>query len=598
MAPTVDQTDPVIGRIGRTSTGRGDTLPSIDDLAARIRFCPKAGRIWLDDSRMILLHVHALGALRNELIETVGMQGARALLTRMGYASGAQDAELAIKVRGGGACDFFDFFTVGPQLHMLEGIVTVEPLRIERDVKTGHFYGELLWHDSSEDEVHIASHGIGTESACWMQIGYASGYTSVIMGRPVLFREVECRATGHSACRIIGKPVADWSDADDDIRYLQPHAFANKADQRRIVVGLTPDRTPEAPPPAGPLSATRQLVGASAGFNVVCHMIEKVAGTSATVLLLGESGVGKEMFAQTLHAISGRADRPFVAVNCAAIPENLLESELFGVEKGAYTGAVASRPGRFERADGGTLFLDEIGTLSLSAQGKLLRALQEGEIERVGDVKARRVDVRLVAATNVDLRDSVARGRFREDLFYRLNVFPVVIPPLRDRRADIPVLLNHFLQLFAARHGKPVAGFTQRAITGLYAYGWPGNVRELENMVERGVILVPADGQIDLCHLFTSGERVDPYVMEMGADGRLSDMSPDSRQGRVTDVVDQVLQSRTPLDELEECLLRAAVERAGGNLSEAARALGLTRAQLAYRMKKFGDGDLAAGLQG
>ncbi len=590
--------DPVISRIGRRPGGDGPgALPSIDDLAARIRFCPKAGRIWLDDSRMILLHAHSLGALRNELIETVGMRGARALLTRMGYASGAQDAELAIKVRGNGACDFFDFFTVGPQLHMIEGIVTVEPVRIERDTKNGRFYGELLWHDSCEDEVHIASHGIGTEPACWMQIGYASGYTSVIMGRPILYREVECRATGHAACRIVGKPVADWTDADDDIRYLQPHAFANKADQRRIVVGLTPDRVASSEMPGAPPSSTaKQLVGASAGFNVVCHMIEKVAGTSATALLLGESGVGKEMFAQTLHRISPRAARPFVAVNCAAIPESLIESELFGVEKGAFTGAVTSRPGRFERADGGTLFLDEIGTLSLSAQGKLLRALQEGEIERVGDTRSRAVDVRLVAATNVNLRDEVAKGRFREDLFYRLNVFPIQIPPLRDRRADIPVLLNHFLHIFAGRHGKPVAGFTQRAITGLYAYNWPGNVRELENMVERGVILAPADGLIDLCHLFTSGERVDPYVMEMGADGRLNDMSPDGREGAVGDVIGRVLDSRTPLEELEERLLRAAVERAGGNLAEAARSLGLSRAQLAYRMKKFGDDEALSGL--
>ncbi|WP_208112273.1 sigma-54-dependent Fis family transcriptional regulator [Zavarzinia compransoris] len=589
----------MIGRIGRKppAAGGGD-LPSIDDLAARIRFCPKAGRIWLDDSRMILLHVRSLGALRNELIETLGIQGARALLTRMGYASGAQDAELAIKVRGNGARDFFDFFTVGPQLHMIEGIVTVEPLRIEHDSKTGHFFGELLWHDSCEDEVHIASHGIGTEPACWMQIGYASGYTSVIMGRPILFREVECRATGHAACRIIGKPVADWSDADEDIRYLQPHAFANKADQRRIVVGLTADPpAADMPAPAPAVSPTKQLVGASAGFNVVCHMIEKVAGTSASVLLLGESGVGKEMFAQTLHRISRRAARPFVAVNCAAIPENLVEAELFGVEKGAFTGAVASRPGRFERADGGTLFLDEIGTLSLAAQGKLLRALQEGEIERVGDYRSRKVDVRLVAATNVNLRAGVADGSFREDLFYRLNVFPIQIPPLRDRRADIPVLLNHFLQFFAARHGKLVTGFSQRAITGLYAYNWPGNVRELENMIERGVILAPEGSPIDLCHLFTAGERVDPYVMEMGADGKLSDMSRDAREGRVGEVVDAVLEARTPLDELEERLLRAAVERAGGNFSEAARALGLSRAQLAYRMKKFGDADDAfAGL--
>ncbi|WP_199699159.1 sigma-54-dependent Fis family transcriptional regulator [Oleomonas cavernae] len=564
-------------------------FPDMDDLAARVRFCPKAGRIWLDDNRMILLHNRSLGALRNELIETLGLQGARALLTRMGYASGAQDAEIAVKVRGGR--DFFDFFTVGPQLHMIEGIVTVEPVRVESDVATGRFYGEFLWHDSCEDEVHIASHGVGTEPACWMQIGYASGYTSIFMGRPMLFREVECRSMGHSACRIVGKPIAEWPDADEDIRYLQPHAFANRPNQSRIVVTAKAADIPSPASPAVPESSSpvRSLVGASAGFNIVCHMLEKVAGTNATVLLLGESGVGKEMFAQTLHRISKKAEGPFIAVNCAAIPEPLTESELFGVEKGAFTGAIASRPGRFERANGGTLFLDEIGTLSIAAQGKLLRALQEGEIERVGDQRSRKVDVRIVAATNVNLRRGVADGSFREDLFYRLNVFPIHIPPLRDRRADIPLLLNHFLDFFCRRHGRPLTGFTQRAITGLYAYNWPGNVRELENMVERGVILAPENGAIDLCHLFTSGEKFDPFVLGMDQNGELNSlMEEPARQNPPSkeQLVQTVLHSRISLDQLEESLLRGAVEQANGNISEAARLLGMSRAQLSYRLKK------------
>jgi DNA-binding NtrC family response regulator/predicted hydrocarbon binding protein len=570
---------------------QGRSFPDMDDLAARVRFCPKAGRIWLDDNRMILLHNRSFGALRNELIETIGMQGARALLTRMGYASGAQDAEVAVKVRGGR--DFFDFFTVGPQLHMIEGIVTVEPVRLETDVNTGRFYGEFIWHDSCEDEVHIASYGLGTEPACWMQIGYASGYTSVFMGRPMLFREVECRSMGHAACRIIGKPVAEWSDADEDIRYLQPHAFANRPNQSRIIVGASALREASATPvpPVPTTLPAKSLVGASTGFNVVCHMIEKVATTSATVLLLGESGVGKEMFAQTLHKISPRSAEAFVAVNCAAIPESLVESELFGVEKGAFTGAVASRLGRFERADGGTLFLDEVGTLSFAAQGKLLRALQEGEIERVGDHRSRKVNVRVVAATNVNLLAGVRAGTFREDLYYRLNVFPVNIPPLRERRADIPLLLDHFLNFFCERHGKKLTGFSQRAITGLYSYRWPGNVRELENMVERGVILAPDDGGIDLCHLFTSGERLDNYDLGLAPDEPPSPAKDSAEAGsrspgNIEHVIQTVLNARTPLDQLEERLLKAAVEQSNGNISEAARILGISRAQLAYRLKK------------
>ncbi len=586
-----------IGQCGTQIFDRFD-LPDIEDLASRLRFSPKTGRIWLDNNRMILMHTRALGALRRELVDTLGISAARALLIRMGYASGAQDAELAVKVRG--TASFTDFFLVGPQLHALEGIVNVQPVRLESDTSTGHFYGEFLWHDSAEDEVHIEQFGFGSESACWMQQGYASGYTSVFVGRPVLFREVECRATGAQACRIIGKPLSEWDATEEELRYLQPQSFANR--DRLIVSNRTAQAVPTTSPTAAPSSEApatpeKLLVGASAGFNMVCHMLDKVAGTNATVLLLGESGVGKELFAQTLHRISKRAAGPFVAVNCAAIPEHLIESELFGVEKGAFTGATESRAGRFERAHGGTLFLDEIGTLTLQAQGKLLRALQEGEVERVGDRKSRKVDVRVVAATNINLRDSARKGTFREDLFFRLNVFPIQIPPLRDRRADIPLLMEHFLKQFRARHGKQVTGFTQRAINGLFAYDWPGNIRELENMIERGVILA-ADGEaVDLCHLFTSGEILSANVLAMSGDGLLNPCGQREKArakeaagagggGDAGSLIDTLLGGGTSLDDLEEQLLQAAVERAQGNISEAARILGITRPQLAYRLKR------------
>lgn len=568
-------------------------LPGFDDLSARLKFSPTDGRIWLDSRRMVLLHTGSLGALRTELIETLGMRRARALLTRMGYASGAQDAELAAKLRPG--ANFFDVFSVGPQLHALEGVVLVEPVRLEADVKKGQYYGEFLWKDSSEDEIHIETYGVGADPVCWMQIGYACGYSSVFMGRPIFYREVECRAMGNQHCRIVGKPLDEWQDIEEDLEYLQPQAFANRPAikvSRKAEDALSETETDKETPPQHSTSYD-EMVGASAAFNIACHMLDRVGKTDATVLFTGESGVGKEMFARTLHKIGPRKDKPFIAINCAAIPEHLLEAELFGVEKGAYTGAVEARAGRFERADTGALFLDEIGTLTLSAQGKLLRALQEGEIERVGGKRVRQVDVRVIAATNEDLRQAIKDGRFREDLFFRLNVFPINIPPLRERKADIPLLMNHFLKKFSSRYEKPVLGFTERAIDGFLNYDWPGNIRELENLVERGVILAPDGETIDLCHLFTFGEKVATDILALGKEGTLN-RTKDKEQADAPPVsekslVDTILDEETPLEDIEQALLEAAVARANGNLSAAARMLGISRPQLAYRLKKHDD---------
>jgi transcriptional regulator with PAS, ATPase and Fis domain len=250
-------------------------------------------------------------------------------------------------------------------------------------------------------------------------------------------------------------------------------------------------------------------------------MLERVAPTTAAVLFTGESGTGKELFANNLHTLSPRANKPFVAINCAAIPETLIEAELFGVERGAYTGATNSRAGRFERASGGTLFLDEIGALSLVAQGKLLRAIQEGEIERVGGSNAKSVDVRIVAATNVDLRAEVKARRFREDLFFRLNVFPIDLPPLRERRDDIPLLMEHLLALYSSRHKRRFTGFTRRAVEALLNYNYAGNVRELQNLIERGVIYAEEDGAIDSVHMFRRGEHIRDDVFALGSAGLL-----------------------------------------------------------------------------
>ena len=333
-------------------------------------------------------------------------------------------------------------------------------------------------------------------------------------------------------------------------------------------------------------------------------MLERVAPTTAAVLFTGKSGTGKELFANNLHTLSARAKKPFVAINCAAIPETLVEAELFGVERGAYTGATSSRAGRFERASGGTLFLDEIGSLSLVAQGKLLRAIQEGEIERVGGSNARRVDVRIVAATNVDLRAEVAARRFREDLFFRLNVFPIDLPPLRERRDDIPLLMDHFLSHYSNRHNRRFSGFTRRAVEALLNYTYPGNIRELQNLIERGVIYAEEGGAIDSVDMFRRGELIRDDVFALGSRGVLQHapsngsllMREVMSKPPTEDLANQhqaveksfidAMEDGVGLRELEKRIYAAALGKTNGNVSAAARLLKISRAQLDYRTGK------------
>ncbi|HEY9096811.1 MAG TPA: sigma-54-dependent Fis family transcriptional regulator [Hydrogenophaga sp.] len=569
----------------RTNSVNTAAHPTVADLTECLFFSPGDGRIWLQDQRMVLLHSEALGSLRRELIESIGLDKARGLLTRAGYVSGARDAQL-VRNQWPDA-DPPAAAIAGTRLHALEGVVQVELVHVNYDDQTGEYDGEFLWHNSSEDDEHIAAYGVGGSPACWMQVGYATGYVSTLFGRLILFRETQCRSSGDAHCRVVGKSAELWEDAHQDLRYLNAQEFLGAPSHESPTVPLA---DLQAYVPKGQ-RMDEVMVGASSAFNAACHMLQRVAPTAATVLFTGESGVGKEMFASMLHRISPRKEQPFVAVNCAAIPETLMESELFGVERGAYTGAGQSRPGRFERATGGTLFLDEIGTLSFVAQGKLLRALQEGEIERVGGTRTIKVDVRVVAATNVDLRQAVREGQFREDLFFRLNVFPIHLPPLRDRRDDIPLLMSHFLRFFKQRHQREVAGFTQAAVKAMYNYGFPGNIRELQNLVERGIILV-ADGEaIDVHHLFSGGEHMAKDVLSLewrdsggGRMGLRARPAPDEPGGNRTDPTAEA----PPLEAAEMAVLQQALARAGGNVAKAARALGITRAKLAYRARKFG----------
>jgi DNA-binding NtrC family response regulator len=309
------------------------------------------------------------------------------------------------------------------------------------------------------------------------------------------------------------------------------------------------------------------IIGRSEPMQEIFATIERVAPSRATVLLTGESGVGKDLIARAIHFHSPRKDRPLVKINCTAIPENLMESELFGYEKGAFTGANASKPGKFEQADTGTVFLDEIGDVPAAIQVKLLRILQEREFERLGSNTTRHIDVRLVAATNQDLRAALEQGTFREDLYYRLNVVPLNIPPLRDRKQDIPFLANHFVQKLAPDTGCQVDSITDAGMEKLMQYHWPGNVRELENVIERSLVMC-------------TGKRLDAADIKLESAPR---PRPQSGNGEPP-----FLPEGMTLDQYEQELIREALKRAAGNKSQAARLLGLTRNALRYRLTQMG----------
>ena len=316
-------------------------------------------------------------------------------------------------------------------------------------------------------------------------------------------------------------------------------------------------------------SAWGNIIGKSKEMENVFALMKKVADTPTTVLVCGESGTGKELIARALHRASSRSGAPFVSINCGAIPENLLESELFGHEKGAFTGAVGLKQGKFEFADRGTLFLDEVGEMSLSLQVKLLRVLQEHEFQRVGGNKDVQVDVRIIAATNKDLQEEVASGRFRSDLFFRLNVVRIDVPPLRERKTDIPVLVAHFVSKFRERLGRSVRDVDPEVVDALYRYGWPGNVRELENVIERAVVLcrggaiTPDDLPAEIRGALAGAANLDTLIsLEKGL-------------------------SET-LDAVEEQMIRDALKKSDNIQAQAAKILGVSRSNLQYKMKKYG----------
>jgi len=565
---------------GQHKIDRPASDSAINSLRSHLRFCGETGQIWLYEHRMLLVHVDTYAFMRRELIETLGMERARSVFMRMGYASGVSDYELVNL--GTEVSSDIESFMAGPLLYRLEGAVKTSISKLEIDRKLGKIFVEAVCDNSWESQAHLRHYGQSSEGVCWILVGYASGYTSAFMGRQVLYKEVECFAKGAGVkhCVLVGKPVEEWEDASDFALLMNHDSIAEQLNCLQDEVVQLRSTASEKKMPTD-IVGNSPVVGNSPAFLAAYGLLMQAAGSLITVLLQGETGVGKEVFARMLHDWSSRSKEPFIAINCAAIPHDLVESELFGVEKGAFTGANVSRPGRFERANGGTLFLDEVGDLPLSAQAKLLRVLQEGEVERIGGAKIHKVSVRLVTASNINLRQLVDERKFRSDLYFRINALQINIPPLRERSLDILSLAKSFIKKHSAIYGKRLRGFSDKAKLALLSYQWPGNIRELQNVVERGVMLAPNGTHITINHLFPSYSN-DELEFELNAKGGLSPSQRESGK----DFCEAILSGKITLEQANTLLAEAAVEKANGNLSAAARMLGLTRPQLAYRLER------------
>jgi DNA-binding NtrC family response regulator len=553
--------------------------------------------IWLGDRRMMMIDVTFFGELRRQLIDAAGIEQANRMFARIGYESGLRDSKLLLDRWPEARTEGVNATLVSP--HRFQGFTKLTVVSRITDDANRLVSGEWQWEHSAEADAHVGAYGRAMVPTCWMEIGYATGYSYGLYGIISLFREVGCRAMGNRLCTVVGRTP----EPSDDIR---PHLVNLEFLEPLIIEQMRGSRAPRpAPAPArantvikaGEEAAPDGIVGRSPALTIAKRLLQSVAATDATVLISGESGVGKELFTRHLHGLSKRAAKPLVAVNCAAIPDTLVEAELFGVERGAFTGATESRAGRFERAQGGTLFLDEIGSLHPAAQVKLLRAIQEREIERIGGTKPIKLDVRIVAANNVPLRELVAKNEFREDLFYRLNVFPIHVPPLRERREDIPDLMKHYLGWYNRIHGRSIASFTFEATKALLSYSYPGNIRELQNLIERAVILTEGDS-IDVYNLFAYGESLTSPSWSFDASGALStDDQQNAVSRRVAEFGDEMLRlcqtnesiSWPALEEqLFASISRKILADSRGNVSSAARRLGMQRHQLEYRLKRAG----------
>ena len=525
---------------------------------------PEGGVIRYAGQRALLLDAVAMGILRQYLVDNFGLTAARAVLTQFGFAHGWRMAAAMQKEFKWANNE--EWRRAGPRIHTLGGLFRIQPGSEDPLTKKG-----AMLLASYEAEQHLLHFGRSDSPVCWTICGLTSGYLSHTTGKEIYVLEDRCLGEGHAACHLLGRTREEWGDEHaEELAFFDSRRLKECLDvsltrvtgtlkaaeeklraHRRVLVRMVRD----VDEPLG-------IVAKSPKMQHVVDLARRVAKVDATVLITGESGVGKERIARLVHEESTRAAGPFIAINCGAITETLLESELFGHKRGAFTGATSDRPGLFEAANYGTLLLDEIGEVSAGMQVKLLRVLQEREIRRVGENKSRSVNVRVLAATNRDLAHGVADGAFRQDLYYRLKVVELHVPPLRDRRDDILPLARVLLADAADRMAREISGLAPSTADQLLRYEWPGNVRELENAMERAVALA-------------RGSRVD-----------LADLPEEIRQAFPMPVVNEG--AVQPLSEVEKEYILAALERNGGNQTRTAEQLRIGSATLYRRLKKYG----------
>jgi two-component system, NtrC family, response regulator HydG len=525
---------------------------------------PEAGLIRFAGQRALLIDAVAMGLLRKYLVENFGLTAARTVLTQFGFAHGWRVAEaLQTQLKWDSESDWRNAST---RIHALEGLFTVAPGGAGPLSKEG-----LMIESSYEAEQHLLHFGRSDEAACWTISGLTSGYLSRSSGKEIYVLEDRCLGKGDVACHLFGRTREEWgAERSDELRFFEPRRLQDCLDVslKRVTETLKlaerklRDRRRALVSVARDIAEPHGIVARSAEMQRVVDLARRVAKVDATVLITGESGSGKERIARLVHDESTRASGPFIAVNCGAIVETLLEAELFGHARGAFTGASQDRPGLFEAAHQGTLLLDEVGDVSPGMQVKLLRVLQEREVRRVGENKTRRVNVRVLAATNRELASEVASGRFRTDLYYRLNVVELRVPPLRERRDDVLPLARVLLANAALRMKRGVVALGASAADQLLRYDWPGNVRELENAMERAVAL-------------SRGSRVE--VEDLPEDVRHASPSTSAVRGAVRRLAD-----------VEKEYILSALEVNAGNQSRTAEQLGIGSATLYRKLKSYG----------